>query len=66
MKKRQRDILQALEELGGTGTTRQIGEKTGLNNNGISQTMGQSLEPNGFVRCLGGYRGNIKWEIVKK
>ena len=66
MKKRHRDILQALKELGGVATTRQLGEKTSLNNNGISQTIGQSLEPNGFVRCLGGYRGDIKWELIQK
>ncbi len=65
MKKRQKDILQALKDLGGTATTREIGKKTGLNNNGISQTMGQSLGPNGFVICLGGHRGYTKWKIVK-
>src|SRR3989338_75711 len=40
LKKRQRLILKALLNLGGTATTRQIAQKTSLNTNGVSQSLG--------------------------
>ena len=59
LKKRQRIILVALRDLGGTATTRQIAEKTDLNVNGVSQTLGALVD---YVQCLGGSAGETKWE----
>ena len=59
MKKRQRDILNALRELGGKATTRQIAEKTGLHTNGVAQ----SLAAIDSVEFVGGKSGDTMWEI---
>ncbi len=40
MKPRHRKIVQALLDLGGTATTREIAKQAGLNTNGVSQSMG--------------------------
>lgn len=40
MKKRHRQILDAIREIGGMATTRQIAEHLGLNVNGVSQSLG--------------------------
>jgi len=60
LKRRQKIILAALNELGGIATTKQIAEKTNLNVNGVSQTLGV-LSPK-YVKCLGGRGGNTKWQ----
>lgn len=40
MKPRQRRILQALIDLGGRATQKEIAQKTGLSVNGVSQSLG--------------------------
>jgi predicted transcriptional regulator len=60
LKKRQKDILQALKELGGEATTRQIAAKINLSVNGVSQSLGV-LYPH--VNCLGGSGGKKKWRL---
>ena len=60
MRKRQRDILAALENLGGEATTRQIAERTGFNVNGVSQSLGALYK---HVQRLGGNAGEIKWKL---
>ena len=40
LSKRKRKILEVLEELGGTASTREIASAAGLNVNGVSQTLG--------------------------
>ena len=65
MKKRQKDILAALKELGGTdgtATTRQIAEKTDLHVNGVSQSLGAIYK---HVECLGGRGGETRWKLRK-
>lgn len=59
LKKRQKEILAALKELGGTATTRQIAEKTKLNVNGISQSLGALCQ----VYCLERRGGETKWKL---
>jgi hypothetical protein len=61
LKKRQKDILRALKDLGGMATTRQIAEKTGLNVNGVSQSLG-ALDR--YVCHLGGKAGERKWKLI--
>ncbi|HED05984.1 MAG TPA: hypothetical protein ENI61_04805 [Ignavibacteria bacterium] len=39
MKKRHSVIIQALRDLGGEATLKELSEKTGLNVNGLSQSM---------------------------
>lgn len=64
LKKRQKDILKALEESGGKATTREIAEKTNLRVNGVSQSLG-ALHKNKYVERLGGYAGETKWKLIK-
>lgn len=40
LKKRQREIIAALQVLGGRATTRQIAEKAGFHVNGVAQALG--------------------------
>lgn len=63
LNKRQKKILKALWKLGGFQkgvTTKQVGYETGLNVNGISQTLG-SLPFE--VDCLGGKGGDRQWKL---
>ncbi len=61
LKPRQRKILEALRELGGEASTWQIAIATGLNTNGIAQTLGVLSE----VACLGGGKGGAcRWGII--
>lgn len=56
-------ILMALWYLGGLDkgiTTRQVAERTGLNVNGLSQTLGRMHFD---VDCLGGRGGEAKWKL---
>ena len=59
LKKRQKEILKALEELGGEATTWQIAEKVNLNVNGVSQTLGALAQ----TICLGGRGRKTKWKL---
>lgn len=54
-------VLEALDELGGSATTRQIAEKVGRSVNGVSQTL-SSLVPR--VALSGGKKGETKWRLV--
>lgn len=58
-KPRQRNILQALHELGGAATTRDIATRLSLNVNGVSQSLG-ALD---CVECLGGKGGETNWRF---
>ena len=58
LKKRQRDILAALSQLGGRATTRQIAEKVGLHVNGVSQSLGVLSE---YVSVVEGKGGDTWW-----
>ncbi len=60
LKKRQRIILSALAKLSGEATTRQIAEKTNLNVNGVSQSLGAMYQ---YIECLGGRGGETKWKL---
>lgn len=62
LKKRQKEIIRALIELGGEATTRQVAEKTELHVNGVAQTLGALQE----VECLGGKDGETKWRYVSE
>ncbi len=59
MKKRQKDILNALKEFGGKATTRQIALKTGLNVNGVAQSLG-ALDG---VEYIEGKGGDAEWKM---
>ncbi|MFA5172958.1 MAG: hypothetical protein WC435_00950 [Candidatus Paceibacterota bacterium] len=60
LKKRQRTILTALEELGGEATTLQIAQKVNLPANGVSQSLGALSQQ---VECLGGRGGKTRWRL---
>lgn len=60
LKKRQKAILAALQDLGGEASTRQIAKKVGFNTNGVSQSLGAMYD---HVACLGGRGGDTKWRI---
>ncbi len=62
LKQRQRDILQALNDLGGTATTREVALRVRLSVNGVSQSLGALFE---YVQCHGGRGGEVKWSIKK-
>ncbi len=62
LKKSQKIILSALEELGGEATTRQIAEKVNLHVNGVSQSLGAMFE---YVECLDGRAGETRWKLVR-
>ena len=62
MKKRHKDIIQALRDLGGTATLREISERTGLHVNGLSKSMysvGQYMP----LEFLGGKGGEQTYRI---
>jgi hypothetical protein len=65
LNKRQKKILRAARDLGGPDnefTTSQVADKTGLNANGIAQTLGAlTLD----IECLGGTGGDTKWKLKK-
>lgn len=62
LKKRQKDILYVLKELGGSATTREVAKKTGLHVNGVSQSLGALYE---YVQCCGGRGGDCVWKIKR-
>ncbi len=62
LKRRQKEILAALKELGGEATTRQVAEKTRLNVNGVSQSLG-AYSMRERVEYLGGKRGECRWKL---
>ncbi len=60
MNKRHRQILEALRQLGGKATTRQIAAHLHLNVNGVAQSLGALYQ---FVNDLGGQGGDRLWEL---
>lgn len=60
LKKRQKDILQTLADLGGTATTEQIAEKLGLHINGVSQSLGALYN---FVEEIKGKGRYTVWKL---
>lgn len=65
MKKRHKIILQALRDLGGQATLKEISEKTGLNVNGLSQSMPHIGEQVDIEYC-GGKGGAQSYKIADK
>jgi len=63
LKRRQKDILQALSDLGGVATTRQIAKKADLNVNGVSQSMGALTD---HVLRISGRGGDTVWKVKTK
>ena len=63
LKKRQKEILRALYELGGEATTKAIAETAGMNVNGVSQSLGALSET--YVRYLDGEGGVTTWRLVR-
>lgn len=61
LKKRQRDILAALQALGGTATTREIAAKTGLHVNGVAQSLGALYQ---YVKGDNSPAGARRWWYV--
>lgn len=59
---RKQRVLDALKELGGTATTRQVAEKCGLNVNGVSQTLSSI---SGTYLTGEGEAGDRVWALVK-
>jgi hypothetical protein len=62
LKKRQLNILKALREFGGLASTKMIAERTGLNTNGVSQSLGAIGRP--YVCCVGGKGGSTMWRLL--
>lgn len=62
MKKRHKIIIQALRDLGSKTTLREISKKTGLNVNGLSQSMG-SIGNYVELEYLGGKGGSQAYKI---
>lgn len=63
-KKRRWIILNALRELGGKATTRQIAIATGFNANGVSQSLGAMS--GGDLVAMGDYKkGDTEWTLIK-
>jgi len=62
--KRHRTILNGLRELGGRVTTQEIGAKTGLNNNGVSQSL-SALAGKGYVADVLINKHRTTWQLLK-
>jgi DNA-binding IclR family transcriptional regulator len=62
-KKRQLAILRALAGLGGKATTQEIAQKTNLNTNGVSQSLG-ALPDSYVTEISGGKAGQRKWQLT--
>ncbi|OGZ45625.1 MAG: hypothetical protein A3C84_02305 [Candidatus Ryanbacteria bacterium RIFCSPHIGHO2_02_FULL_48_12] len=65
LKKRQRDILAALQELGGQASIRSIAQKTGLDVNGVSQSLGV-LAIGEYVYYMSGRSGDAIYALSDK
>lgn len=66
LKPRQRAILQALRDLGGDASTREIAAKLGLPVNGVAQSLGSRAMYDKGVRSLGGRAGDARWQIASR
>lgn len=64
MTKRHKIIIQALRDLGGKATLKQVSEKTGLSVNGLSQSIdSRSLNQHVKLEYLGGKGGERMYEL---
>ncbi|MDP3727389.1 MAG: winged helix-turn-helix transcriptional regulator [bacterium] len=62
LERRQREVLNALRSFGGQATTAAIAEKTGLNVNGVTQTLGALVR---YVEFVSGKGGDATWRIIR-
>jgi len=62
MKPRQRRILQALIDLGGRATQKEIAQKTGMSVNGVSQSLG-ALQAQGHVALVEWTKKEATWAM---
>ncbi len=62
MKPRQRRILQALIDLGGRATQREIAQKTGMSVNGVSQSLG-AMQAQGYVALVELTKKEATWAV---
>lgn len=62
LKRRQREILKALRSLGGQATTEALAQKTGLNINGVVQTLGVLAR---YIEFAGGEGRHATWRIIR-
>lgn len=63
IKRRQRTILQALEDLGGRATTLEIAKRIRFSPNGVSQSLSVLY---GQVSVVGGKGGKTMWQLRNK
>lgn len=64
LSKRKKVILNALFELGGKASVREIAERTNLNANGISQTLGRMEDI--YVRYHGYVQRSGVYELIEQ
>lgn len=62
LKRRQREVLKALKSLGGQATTAAIAERTGLDINGVAQTLAALAR---YVEFTGGQGKHATWRIIR-
>lgn len=65
LKRRQRDILVALQELGGQASIRSIAQKADLDVNGVSQSLG-ALAIGEYVYHVSGRSGDAIYALSDK
>lgn len=62
----QKAILQALRELGGAATAREIAKLKCLPVNGVVQSLNQALDPRGYVVQISAYaQSETCWQLVE-
>ncbi len=62
LKPRQKKILEALRNLGGLATTRQIAKAVELHVNGVSQSL-STLRDRKYVKYKDGKAGDMSWSL---
>lgn len=62
LKRRQREVLKTLRNLGGQATTEAIAERTGLNINGVAQTLGALYR---YIEFAGGEGRHASWRLIR-
>ena len=65
LRRDRREMLDALEELGGRATTRQLCKKVNLQPQGLSRSMG-ALEKSDLVKRLNKRGADTEWELTDK
>jgi hypothetical protein len=62
----QREVLDALERLGGVATTSQIATEVGRSVNGVLRSLNALLNPPAYVCDIDGWnRGDTKWQLLR-